>query len=275
VYPEAGNLAQRRNNADPTGLGMYHQWAFSWPANRRIMYNRASADAEGKPWDPRRPGIVWNGSKWVGDVPDIKPDSPPGTYGAFIMLPEGVGRLFAASLNDGPFPEHYEAVESPVPNVLHPKVSSSPVLHRFSSDKDVYASADQYPFVATTYRLTEHFHYWTQHQRRLNQLQPGFFFEIPEALAQQMGIANGSKVRVSSPRGSMVGPAIVTRRLLPMKIDGKDVWQIGFPIHWGYAGAEGHTGPLANLLTPSVMDPNTWTPEYKAFLVKLEKVGNV
>ncbi|HYX91149.1 MAG TPA: molybdopterin dinucleotide binding domain-containing protein, partial [Myxococcaceae bacterium] len=275
VYPEAGNLAQRRNDADPTGLGMYHQWGFSWPANRRIMYNRASADAEGKPWDPRRPGIVWNGSKWVGDVPDIKPDSPPGTYGAFIMLPEGVGRLFAASLNDGPFPEHYEAVESPAANPLHPKVSSSPVLHRFSTDKDVYATADQFPFVATTYRLTEHFHYWTQHQRRLNQLQPGFFFEIPEALAQQMGIANGSKVRVSSPRGSMVGPVVVTKRLLPMKIDGKDVWQIGFPIHWGFAGAEGHQGPLANLLTPSVMDPNTWTPEYKAFLVKLEKVGNV
>jgi formate dehydrogenase major subunit len=275
VYPEAGNLAQRRNNADPTGLGMYHQWGFSWPANRRVMYNRASADAEGKAWDPKRPGIVWNGSRWVGDVPDIKPDSPPGTYGAFIMLPEGVGRLFAASLNDGPFPEHYEAFESPVANPLHPKVSASPVLKRFSTDKDVYATADQFPFVATTYRLTEHFHFWTQHQRRLNQLQPGFFFEIPDALAKQMGIANGSRVRVSSPRGSMVGPAVVTRRLLPMKIDGKDVWQIGFPIHWGFAGAEGHQGPLANLLTPSVMDPNTWTPEYKAFLVKLEKVGNV
>jgi formate dehydrogenase major subunit len=275
VYPEAGNLAQRRNNADPTGLGMYHQWAFSWPANRRVMYNRASADAEGRPWDPTRPGIVWNGSKWVGDVPDMKPDAAPGTFGAFIMLPEGVGRLFAAGLNDGPFPEHYEAVEAPVANALHPKVTSSPVVKRFSTDKDVYASAEQFPFVATTYRLTEHYHFWTQHQRRLNQLQPGFFFEIPEALAKQMGIANGSKVRVSSPRGSMVGPAMVTRRLLPMRIGDKDVWQIGFPIHWGFAGAEGHHGPLANLLTPSVMDPNTFTPEYKAFLVKLEKVGNV
>ena len=273
VYPEAGNLTQRRNNADPTGLGMYHQWAFSWPANRRVMYNRASADAEGKPWDPRRPGIVWNGSRWVGDVPDMRPDAPPGTFGAFVMLPEGVGRLYAAGLNDGPFPEHYEAVEAPVANLLHPKVTSSPVVKRFKTDKDVYANADEYPFVATTYRLTEHFHFWTQHQRRLNQLSPGFFFEIPEALAEKMGIANGSQIRVSSPRGSMVGPAVVTKRLLPMKIDGKETWQIGFPIHWGYAAAEGHKGPLANLLTPSVMDPNTWTPEFKAFLVKVEKVN--
>src|SRR6266498_5781353 len=124
VYSEAGNNAQRRNTADPTGLGMYHNWGFSWPANRRIMYNRASADAEGKPWDPTRVGIKWNGEKWVGDVPDMKPDSPPGTFGAFIMLPEGVGRLFSAALNDGPFPEHYEAIEAPIDNPLHPKVSS-------------------------------------------------------------------------------------------------------------------------------------------------------
>jgi formate dehydrogenase major subunit len=273
VYTEAGNNAQRRSTADPAGLGMYHNWAFSWPANRRIMYNRASADAEGKAWDPKRPGIVWNGEKWVGDVPDIKPDSPPGTYGAFIMLPEGVGRLYAASLNDGPFPEHYEAVESPVDNPLHPKVSANPVSKKFSSDKDVYGTKEDFPIVCTTYRLTEHFHYWTQHQHDgvLNQLQPGFFVEIPEELAKQKGIANGSQVRVSSARGSIEGVAMVTKRLMPMKIDGKETWQIGFPIHWGYAGDPDHTGPLANLLTPSAMDPNTWTPEFKAFLVKLEK----
>jgi formate dehydrogenase major subunit len=273
VYTEAGNNTQRRNNADPTGLGMFHNWAFSWPANRRVMYNRASADAEGKPWDPLRPGIVWNGEKWVGDVPDIKPDSPPGQFGAFIMLPEGVGRLWAPSLNDGPFPEHYEAIESPADNPLHPKVSSNPASKRFSTDKDKYADRKEYPVVCTTYRLTEHFHYWTQHQHagRLNVTQPGFFFEVPEAMARGMGIVNGQHIRVSSPRGSMVGPAIVTKRLLPMKVDGKEVWQIGFPIHWGYAGDPAHQGPLANLLTPSAMDPNTWTPEFKAFLVKVEK----
>ena len=143
VYTEAGNLAQRRSNADPTGLGMFHNWGFSWPANRRVMYNRASADAEGKPWDPTRVGIKWNGAKWVGDVPDMKPDAPPGTFGAFIMLPEGVGRLFAPVLNDGPFPEHYEAVEAPVDNLLHPKVTSNPVTKKFNSDKDVYRKASR------------------------------------------------------------------------------------------------------------------------------------
>lgn len=271
VYTEAGNMSQRRNNTDPTGLGMFHQWGFSWPANRRVMYNRASADKDGNPWDPTRVGIKWNGEKWVGDVPDMKPDAPPGTFGAFIMNPEGVGRLFAGSLNDGPFPEHYEAIEAPCDNVLHPKVTSNPVSKKFSSDKDVYGKREDFPIVCTTYRLTEHYHYWTKHTQVLNQLQPGFFVEIPEALAKEKGIANGSKVKVSSARGSIEGVAMVTKRLLPMKIDGKDLWQIGFPLHWGYTGEPGHTGPLANFLTPSAMDANTWTPEFKTFLVKLEK----
>jgi formate dehydrogenase major subunit len=274
VYTEAGNKAQRRSNADPLGLGMFHDWAFSWPANRRVMYNRASADAEGRPWDPRRPGIQWNGERWVGDVPDMKPDAPPGTYGAFIMMPEGLARLFAPSFNDGPLPEHYEAVESPIANPLHPRVTSNPAFKKFSSDKDIYGTKEDFPIVCTTYRLTEHFHYWTQHHHRglLNQLQPGFFVEIPEALAEQKGIRNGSQVRVISARGQIQGVAMVTKRLHPLKVDGKEMWQIGFPIHWGFAGDAGHTGPLANLLTPSAMDPNTWTPEYKAFLVKLEKL---
>jgi formate dehydrogenase major subunit len=273
VYTEAGNNAQRRSTADPTGLGMYHNWAFSWPANRRVMYNRASADADGKAWDPKRPGIVWNGEKWVGDVPDIKPDSKPGEFGAFIMLPEGVGRLYSAALNDGPFPEHYEAIEAPIDNPLHPKVTSNPASKRFSSDKDVYGKKEDFPIVCTTYRLTEHFHYWTQHQHngRLNEMQPGFFVEIPEGLAKEKGIANGSQVKVLSARGEIQGVAMVTKRMPELKIDGKPAWQIGFPIHWGFAGDASHTGPLANMLTPSAMDPNTWTPEYKAFLVKVEK----
>jgi formate dehydrogenase major subunit len=274
VFTEAGNNAQRRDNADPSGLGMFHRWAFSWPANRRVMYNRASADEKGRAWDPQRTGIRWDGKSWVGDVPDTKPDAPPGTYGAFIMLPEGVARLFSPALNDGPFPEHYEPVESPVDNALHPSVSANPAFRKFSSDKDVYGKKEDFPIVCTTYRLTEHFHYWTQHQhnRRLNQLQPGFFVEIPEELARQKGIANGSQVRVVSARGQIQGTAMVTKRLRPLKVEGKELWQIGFPIHWGFAGDAKHKGPLANLLTPSAMDPNTWTPEYKAFLVRLEKV---
>ncbi len=274
VFTEAGNLAQRRLTADPTGLGMFHQWGFSWPANRRVLYNRASADAAGKAWDPKRSGIAWNGEKWVGDVPDIKPDSPPGQFGAFIMLPEGVGRLYSPVLNDGPFPEHYEALEAPVENPLHPKVSSSPVLKRFSSDKDQLGTAADFPIVCTTYRLTEHFHYWTKHQEggRLNEIQPGIFFELPDELAKERGIKNGDRVRITSARGSIEGPAMVTRRLKPFTIDGKRVWQIGFPIHWGFSGDATHAGPLANLLTSSAIDPNTWTPEFKAFQVRLDKV---
>ncbi len=271
VYTEAGNNAQRRNNADPTGLGMYHQWTWSWPANRRIMYNRASADLNGKPWDPARPGIVWNGQRWVGDVPDIAPDSPPGKFGPFIMLPEGVGRLFAASLNDGPFPEHYEPVEAPVANLLHPKVTSNPAVRRFSTDKDKYGTAKDYPVVCSTYRLTEMYHYWTKHTDRLNEIRPGFFIELPEELAREKGITNGSQVRLVSARGPVQGVAMVTRRLRPMTIDGKPVWHVGFPLHWGYTGEAGHLGPLANFMTPSVGDANTWTPEYKCFLVRVEK----
>jgi len=273
VYTEAGNNAQRRSDADPTGLGMFHDWAFSWPANRRVMYNRASADANGRPWDAQRPGIQWNGRKWVGDVPDMKPDAAPGTYGAFIMLPEGVGRLFSAAFNDGPFPEHYEAVEAAIANPLHPRVTSNPAFKKFTSDRDVYGTREEFPIVCTTYRLTEHFHYWTKHQKdgRLNELQPGFFIEIPEGLAREKGIENGSQVKVISKRGQIQGMAMVTKRLYPLKVDGKQIWQIGFPIHWGFAGDPAHAGPLANTLTPSAMDPNTWTPEYKAFLVKLEK----
>jgi formate dehydrogenase major subunit len=266
---EAGNLTQRRSNKDPLGLGMFHEWAFSWPANRRVMYNRASADAEGRPWDETRVGIRWNGARWIGDVPDFKPDSKPGEFGAFIMNPEGVGRLFSAGLADGPLPEHYEAAESPVDNVLHAKVAANPVALRFASEKDVLGRREDFPIVCTTYRLTEHYHYWTQHVARLDMLQPDFFFEIPDALATERGIAQGQMLRVSSARGSIQGKALVTKRLQPLQVDGKRVWQIGFPIHWGFAGLR--TGPLANFLTATVLEPNVGTPEFKTFCVKLEK----
>jgi formate dehydrogenase major subunit len=271
AFTEAGNNTMRRSSADPTGLGMFHNWAFSWPANRRVMYNRASADKDGKPWDVARAGIRWNGEKWVGDVPDIKPDSKPGEFGAFIMNPEGVGKLFSAGLNDGPFPEHYEAYEAPVPNVLHDKVPSNPTAKRFASDKDVFAKREEFPIVCTTYRLAEHFHYWTQHNVRLDMIQSDFFFEIPLEMAAEKHIVDEQIIRVSSARGSILGKALVTRRLKPMQVDGKTVWQIGFPIHWGFAGVR--VGPLANFLTAAVLEPNVWTPEYKTFLVKVETIG--
>lgn len=270
-YTEAGNLTARRSTADPTGLGMYHNWGFNWPANRRILYNRASADAKGSPWDPKRAGIKWTGERWVGDVPDYKPDSPPEAgLGPFIMLPEGVAKLYAIDFAEGPFPEHYEAIESPLENPFHPKVSSNPAVKLFGSDKDVYGKPDKFPIVCTTYRLTEHYHYWTKHIGRNVEIQPEFFVEVSEELAKEKGLKSEDRVRVTSARGSIEGKVMVTKRIKAMTINGKKVHQVGFPIHWGFIGRS--KGPLANFLTPTVVDPNSSTPEYKTFLVNLEKV---
>ena len=270
-FTEEGNMMMRRGLRDPSGLGMFPGWTWSWPANRRIMYNRASCDAQGRPWDPTRVAIQWDGEKWVGDTPDYKPESPPEAgLGAFLMLPEGVGKLFAPEFAEGPFPEHYEPVESPVKNILHPMVSPNPLARTFKSDMDRYGSPEEYPVVCTTYRLTEHFHYWTKHITVNSELQPEFFVEIPEGLAEELGVKNQQMVRVTSARGSVQGKALVTKRIKPMEINGRRVWQIGIPIHWGFAGRV--TGPLANLLTPTAVDPNCSTPEYKGFLVKVERV---
>jgi formate dehydrogenase major subunit len=274
MYTDAGNLTQRRSPADPSGLGRYPEWAFSWPANRRILYNRCSADAEGRPWDPARPGVAWTGERWTGDVPDITVDSPPAAgLGAFMMLPEGVARLFVpGQFVDGPWSEHYEPVESPVKNPLHVAHSSNPAVKPFTTEFDVLGTPDEYPIVCTTYRLTEHFHYWTKNNAYNVQLQPEFFVEIPEDLAREKQIANGDRVRVSSARGSVEGRAMVTKRIKPMQVAGKTTYQIGFPIHWGFLGRGAQRGALANLVTPTIVDPNSFAPEYKGFLVKLEKV---
>ena len=274
MYTDAGNLTQRRSNADPSGVGRYSDWGFSWPANRRILYNRCSADADGKPWDASRPSIAWNGARWTGDVPDITADSPPAAgLGAFMMLPEGVARLFVpGQFVDGPWSEHYEPAESPVANPLHPSQSSNPAIKRFTTEYDVLGTADEYPIVCTTYRLTEHFHYWTKNNAYNNQLQPEFFVEIPEQLAAEKGIASGDRVRVTSARGFVEGKAMITRRIKPMQVAGKTTYQIGFPIHWGFLGRGKQQGALANLVTPTIVDPNSFAPEYKGFLVKLEKV---
>jgi formate dehydrogenase major subunit len=272
-YTDAGNLTQRRSFADASSLGRYADWAFSWPANRRILYNRCSADADGRPWDGSRVGISWNGQRWTGDVPDYTPDSPPDAgLAAFIMLPEGAARLFVpGQFVDGPWSEHYEPAESPVLNPLHPAQSANPAIRKFSTAYDVLGSADEFPIVCTTYRLTEHFHYWTKNNAYSMQLQPEFFIEIPEELAREKSIASGERVRVTSARGSIEGKAMVTRRIKPMQVAGRTTYQIGFPIHWGFLGRGQQRGSLANLVTPTIVDPNSHAPEYKGFLVRLEK----
>jgi formate dehydrogenase major subunit len=281
-WPEAGPQMQRRGTDDPSGLGIYPNWAWSWPANRRVMYNRASCDPTGKPWDAERRQVWWSEAqqKWVGnDVPDFKVDSNPKDHmGPFIMNPEGVGRIFAplAAFADGPFPEHYEPVESPVANPLHPKQSTNPVAKRYKSDIDKYGTPEEgFNIVCTTYRLTEHYHYWTKNNPMNVELVPEPFVEIPAQLADEMGITGGEKVKVSSARGIYIAKAMVTKRIKPMMIDGKKTYQIGIPIHWGYRGIKEDEGKTAltpaNQLSPAAIDPNAYTPEYKGFLVKLEK----
>jgi formate dehydrogenase major subunit len=277
AWSSKGNMMARRDNADPSGLGSTLNWAFSWPANRRILYNRASADPSGKPWDPKRKVIAWTGQKWAGvDVPDFKADSPPEEgMNPFIMNPEGVARFFAVDkMTEGPFPEHYEPLESPLPaNPLHPDnplARYNPGARVFKADMEMMGEAADFPFVATSYRLTEHFHFWTKHAKINAILQPEQFVEIGEDLAKEKGIAQGDKVRVWSKRGEIKAVAVVTKRLKALDVEGKKVHQVGIPIHWGFKG-EARPGYLANTLTPYVGDANTQTPEFKSFLVNVAK----
>jgi formate dehydrogenase major subunit len=281
-WTEAGSMTQRRGTDDPSGLGIYPNWAWSWPANRRVLYNRASCDTNGKPWDPFRRQVWWDESKqtWAGvDVPDFKPDSPPKDHmGPFIMNPEGVGRIFVplGAMADGPFPEFYEPIESPIANPLHPNQSTNPVVKKYKTDMDKYGTVEQgFNVICTTYRLTEHYHYWTKNNPMNVQLVPEPFVEVPAELADKMGLSGGERVKVTSARSHYIAKAMVTRRIRPMKIDGKEMFQIGIPIHWGFRGIaedEGKTAKtLTNQLTPTVIDPNAFTPEFKGFLVKIEK----
>jgi formate dehydrogenase major subunit len=281
-WTEAGPLIARRGTEDPSGLGIYQNWAWSWPANRRVLYNRASCDLAGRPWDSTRKQIWWDELQqlWVGnDVPDFKPDSHPKEHmGPFIMMPEGVGRIFGpvAAFADGPFPEHYEPFESPVRNALHPDRPTNPVVRRFSTPADkIGTAAEGFTVVCTTYRLTEHYHYWTKNNPMNVQLVPEPFVEIPVELAHEMGIVGGEKVKVTSARSYYIAKAFVTKRIKPMTVDGKKIYQIGIPIHQGYRGIQEDAGQFAktivNRLSPTVTDPNAFTPEYKGFLVRIER----
>jgi formate dehydrogenase major subunit len=284
-YPQSGNLTKRRDGVqdpaknDPTGMGFYPNWAWSWPLNRRVLYNRASADPAGNPWDPKRVGIKWDAAagKWVGDVPDYPPTAAPGPTAPlpFIMTGEGTGRIFSNGVADGPFPEHYEPVESPIQNPLHPQVSLTPAAFLYDQKAgrpNRFGTVADFPYVATSYRLTEHEHYVTQNVEQLVQLQPEAFVEVPAELAKEKGIQTGDHVRVSSKRGKLEVRAVVTRRLGPLQIDGKKVYQIGIPIHWGFVGITTGQHWLANALTPFVGDASSRTPEFKAFLVNIEKM---
>ncbi len=279
-WTEAGNQMARRDNSDPWNNGQTLNWAWCWPANRRILYNAASAAPDGKPWDPKRRLVFWNGSKWVGsDVPDFKVDANPADaerMNPFIMTGEGVARLFAPSgMAEGPLPEHYEPFETPLPhNPMHPKnakAKSNPAARVFKGDMEAFGKPEDFPYVATSYRLTEHFHYWTKNALSNAILQPEQFVEIGEQLAKEKGIRQGDRVKVSSNRGFIKAVAVVTKRIPQLSCDGKTIHTVGLPNHWGFVGLT-RPGYLVNTLTPFVGDANTQTPEFKSFTVNIEKI---
>ncbi len=271
-WTPAGNMMARRDNADPSGLGSYLNWGFTWPANRHVLYNRASSDPSGKPWDPERALVSWKGV-WTGaDVPDMVPTAAPEkNVGPFIMSPDGVARLFAIGMADGPFPEHYEPFETPLGKNPMSAVVSNPAARVFKGDMEQFGTSDQYPYVATSYRLTEHMHFWTKGVQSNAIVQPQQFIEIDDELAKAKGLASGDWCEVRSARGAIRTKVVVTKRMMKLKCGGKMVHTVGIPIHWGFKGLA-QAGYLTNTLTPFVGDANSQTPEYKAFLVDIKKV---
>ncbi len=278
AWTQAGNQMARRDNADPWGIGQTLNWAWAWPANRRILYNAASSAPDGKPWNARRRLVQWNGTAWGGsDVPDIRPDANPGDENRvqpFIMTAEGVARMYAPTgMAEGPLPEHYEPFESPLENNLmnaNPKARANPAARVFKGDMEAFGKPKDFPYVATSYRLTEHFHYWTKNVETSAVIQPQQFVEIGEELAKAKGINNGDWVKVSSNRGFIKAVAVVTKRIPQLDVDGKKIDTVGLPNHWGFVGVA-KPGYLVNTLTPFVGDANTQTPEYKSFTVNIEK----
>ncbi len=287
VFPEPGRnrARERKLSSNP----IQPDWGFAWPHNRRILYNRASADPDGRPWSERKKLVWWDARvrRWVGaDEPDFDPElppdyrPPPGAKGLsaiagnhpFIMKPDGVGWLFApGGVKDGPLPAHYEPVESPVGNLLYPKQACNPTVRFFEGPLNhlAHTPSSDYPVVATTYRLTEHylsgpmsrFNSW------LNELQPEMFVELSPELAAEHGIVHGGWVTVETARTQIQARAMVTRRLWPLRVEGRVVHQIGLPFHWAFAGEV--VGDNANDLTSLVADPNVSMHEAKAFACRV------
>ena len=288
IFRDGVNQARRRDPGDIEAEGGWvsPEWGWSWPANRRILYNRASADPEGRPWSERKRYIWWDEAqqRWTGyDVPDFPADKPPG-YRAppeaegmdaisgsdpFIMMADGRGWLFTPSgLLDGPLPTHYEPVEAPGPNPLYPKLGSSPSAIRWIRPENPYhASGDpRYPIVATTFRLTEHYTagMMTRSLPWLAELQPEMFAEIDPVLAADRGIEDGGWMTIRTERAEIEARALVTARLRPLNADGRGaLHRIALPWHWGYSGAV--VGDSANDLVALAGDPNVTIHEVRGF----------
>ncbi len=256
------------------------EWAWAWPANRRILYNRASADPDGKPWSERKRYVWWDEDegRWTGeDVPDFQPDKrpdyrPPDGAKAqdaisgrhpFIMQPDGRGWLFVpAGVVDGPLPTHYEPDESPHTNPLYSQ-ESNPARQRFRRPHNERNSREGYPYVVTTYRLTEHHTAggMSRFVPYLSELQPAMFCEVSPELARERGLAHGGWATVVTARAEIEARVVVTERMAPVAIEGDVVHQIGLPYHWGSRGLT--TGDSANDLLEAVLDPNVHIQESK------------
>jgi formate dehydrogenase major subunit len=291
-YAEGVNQTARRKPArEQNWTG--GEWAWAWPANRRILYNRASADPEGKPWSERKALVWWDAEqgKWTGhDTPDFQADKPPdyrpdeGAVGPdalsgtdpFIMQADGRGWLYApAGVAEGPLPTHYEPQDSPVRNLMH-RQQRNPSRQVYEHENNRYhpdpgeTGADVFPFVATTYRLTEHFtaggmSRWTPY---LAELQPEFFVEVSPELAAERRLEHREWATIVSARGVVEARVMVTDRMTPLKVEGRTVHQIGMPYHWGPNGYA--RGDSMNELSAMSLDPSSHIQEVKALTVDVQ-----
>ncbi|OIO02003.1 MAG: formate dehydrogenase-N subunit alpha [Desulfovibrionaceae bacterium CG1_02_65_16] len=269
-----GNRAAKRSKEQTpaqANVGLYPNWSWAWPVNRRVIYNRAGVDKNGTPWAPKKAVLAWNaaGKKWEIDVVDG--GGAPGAVHPFIMQVNGMGKLYGPGLNDGPFPEYYEPLECPVSSHPYSKTLHNPTALKFAGEK--HNSCDpRYPIVCTTYRVTEHWQtgLQTRWQPWLLEAEPQMFCEMSEELAKLRGIKNGEKVWLENSRGKLWAIAIVTKRFKPFEVQGQTVHEVGIPWHFGWRFPK-DGGDAANLLAPSVGDPNTGIPETKAFMVNVRK----
>jgi formate dehydrogenase major subunit len=287
IYADGVNQARRRQPGDLSAAGgiVSPQWAWAWPANRRILYNRASADPQGRPWSERKRYVWWDepAGRWTGyDVPDFPAEKHPGYRPApdaramdaiagtdpFIMMSDGRGWLYSPSgLLDGPLPTFYEPAESPVPNLLYPKLEANPAMIRWRRPENPYhpAGDPRFPVVATTFRLTEH-HTAGGMSRTvpwLVELQPEMFCELDPQLAAERGIEDGGWMTIITERAEIEARATVTERIRPLRVEGRTIHQIGLPWHWGYGGLS--HGDTANELVSLSGDPNVSIQDDKAF----------
>ncbi len=269
------------------------EWGWAWPLNRRIIYNRASADTDGKPWSERKALVWWDADqgRWTGhDEPDFVADRPPDYKppreatgpdalagdDPFIMQADGKAWLFVPSgLTDGPLPAHYEPQESPFTNPLYGQ-QRNPVRYLLRPHpENLYApsgespGADVYPYAATTYRITEHHTAggMSRWQPYLAELQPEFFCEVSPELAAERGLEHGGWATIVSPRNVVEARVLVTQRMQPLRVDGRTLHQIGLPYHWGPNGYS--TGDAANELIHLALDPNSHIQETKAWSVDI------